>query len=338
MKSLFPRQEERAKIGFATVHSAMRQYLCEVPVGDNPASNRPKGMFFTRDYPQYLQEVIHNGNAVSLLDGFGRLQADNFFEPRLFEKYTRYLFWTFDKWFLKALQQMIIALPEEPCSTAKYLLEANAMPYAPTETRTTMFGKIAFCNRKIKFMRQRPDDYGMLFELDRQNREAVLLFLQTRLDGQAAKTALDETRQTQKTGGANKPPSFPGLLKPIKGSPEQTLVFLQEFFAPLVNERLKGTVRVKDIFTAVPPEANGANPKGLNGTIFAFVDFFEMHGYFVPSLNSKPLGFRAIVQAFLSHTGNTIGNLDTIAGRRQDDTYYQVLMAKMERRAKSRPL
>lgn len=337
MKNIHPpRREERAKIGFATVHSAMRQYLCEVQVENNPKSKIPGGMFFTRDYPQYMQEIIHNGNAVSLLDGFGRIQATGFFQPRLLEKYTRYLFWTFDKWFLASLQQKITELAETETLTAQFLLQSNFTPYDPSETRTTLFSKIAFCNRKIKFMQRRTEEYGALFELDCQNREAVLSFLQNHLDDLSAKPALSEGKQPAKTPHPSL--SFPALLKPVKGSPEQTLVFLQEFFAPLVNERLKGTVWVKDIFTAVPPEANGANPKGLNGSILAFVDFFEMHGYFVPSLDGKPLGFRSIVQAFLSHTGNTIGNLDTIAGRRQDDAYYQSLMAKLERRAKSHPL
>jgi hypothetical protein len=69
MKSLFRCQEGRAKIGLLTVNKVMKNYLYEVQVSNYPQSPTLAGTFIRNSYIEFLNEFIHNDNAVSLIDG-----------------------------------------------------------------------------------------------------------------------------------------------------------------------------------------------------------------------------------------------------------------------------
>jgi hypothetical protein len=85
------RKRELANISFHTVDISMRYYFLEVPISVRNKSPKPSNSMLTDDYPQYLNSICRNGNAVSLLRSFSEIMPDNFFLPNNLEYNSKYV-------------------------------------------------------------------------------------------------------------------------------------------------------------------------------------------------------------------------------------------------------
>ncbi len=313
----------------------MKYYFVEVPVAGRNKSTSPPSSILAEGYPQYLNSICRNGNAVSFIRGFLEITLDNFFLPKNLELNTRYIFWTFDDWFVADLKNKIYKLPGNEVDNCINILSQHFTPYDDRETLVTEDSEIAFCYRK-KYVMQQKVQYAKLFSIDRQNRELIretLLNRQVQLSGQEhdAENNTAGHINTEEQQGYE----FVDFIKPVKGSAEVTYKFMKEFFLPLVDAQISGSVRVKNIFSSIAPDGNDANPRGVNGTIMAFIDFFDNHEYFERTHNGKQVLYRDILVSFLAFTKNKIGNMDTIVGKREADIYYNLMLSKFKNRSRS---
>jgi hypothetical protein len=182
------------------------------------------------------------------------------------------------------------------------------------------------------------EHYDKLFSLDKQNRESVWEALSYRQKQLAGPENVDEEIASGHKGNTDigQEFGFIDLVKPLKGSREETCKFMcEEFFRPLIDAQISGSVRVKNIFSSIAPNGNDANPRGVNGTIMAFIEFFDNHGYFERTHNGTQILYKDIIVSFLAFSKNKIGNLDGIIGRREEDVYYNIMLSKLKNRARS---
>jgi hypothetical protein len=262
---------------------------------------------------------------------------DNFFLPKNLEYNSKYLFWTFDQWFVADLKKKIEVLSEYQVDVSIAITAKNFIPYDDNETLLTNDSELAFCYRKKTVMMQKRE-YAMLFELDNQNRSRLLQELYSRKNyfSNQGQRIEDKLYFVGQPAGIKLSYSFVDLLKPIKGTVGETLSYIEkEFFSQLIDEPITGSVRIRNIFSKIQPDRNDANPKGVNGTIMAFIEFFDIHGYFEKTYNGRQIIYKDLLVTFLTHTRNKIGNLDSIIGKRHDDIYYKAMLSKFKIRGRS---
>jgi hypothetical protein len=102
---------------------------------------------------------------------------------------------------------------------------------------------------------------------------------------------------------------FLQVLRPINGSPEETLQF--------IIQKTEEADFEFEIFSPVPRLENGKNPYGLNGCMAAMVDFFYQLNYF-----KKEYSLEEIFKTYLQYSGNSIGKLRTfISEFRHDNSF-----------------
>jgi hypothetical protein len=107
------------------------------------------------------------------------------------------------------------------------------------------------------------------------------------------------------------------MLKPMDGSPENTLQF--------IIEKTEQAGFDYKIFQPVTRLANGKNPYGLNGCIAAMIDFFYQLGYFKKDYSQKE-----IFTAFLQYSGNSIGKFNTFLSEFREDSHFIRYSAKLK--------
>ncbi len=248
---------------------------------------------------------------------------------------ARYVFWTFDNWFVADLKKKISLLQEGEVNNTINILSLFPTAYDDNETLMTEDSEVAFCNRK-KYVMQQKVQYAKLFILDKQNRDHIKEAL---LNRQVQLSRQEHDAENNTAGHINAEEQqgyeFMDFIKPVKGSAEVTYKFMKEFFLPLVDAQISGSVRVKNIFSSITPDGNDANPRGVNGTIMAFIEFFDNHGYFERTHNGEQALYRDILVSFLAFTKNKKGNMDTIVGKRETDVYYNLMLSKLKNRSRT---
>ena len=191
------------------------------------------------------------------------------------------------------------------------------MPYGKSPDDSTD-EELLFCFRKNANLKRDPK-FAQMYQLDEQNRTAILLTVEKRIN-EILKT--QTTLETQKPSMADTEiqtkadtVSFLEVLKPINGKPEETLQFIKQ-------KTEEADFNFK-IFSKIPRLENGKNPYRFNGCIAAMIDFFYQHNYF-----KKVYSLEEIFKAYLQYSGNTIGKLKTFLSEfRQDNSYLKHLIS-----------
>ena len=141
------------------------------------------------------------------------------------------------------------------------------MPYGKSPDDSTD-EELLFCFRKNANLKRDPK-FAQMYQLDEQNRTAILLTVEKRIN-EILKT--QTTLETQKSSMADTEiqtkadtVSFLEVLKPINGKPEETLQF--------IKQKTEDADFDFKIFSRIPRLENGKNPYGFNGCIAAMIDF-----------------------------------------------------------------
>ena len=113
-------------VGFLTKFHSNRHYISEIAIEGKRTS---RFYFQVAYYDQYITQVIRAGNALTLLSDTLELTRDNFWNTHYFEDISRFIFWTFNKSFLLALEEKITSLPLITVSRCIQLLKENSEPY-----------------------------------------------------------------------------------------------------------------------------------------------------------------------------------------------------------------
>ena len=257
---------------------------------------------------QYITQVIRAGNALTLLSHTLELTRDNFWNTHYFEDISRFIFWTFNKSFLLALEERITSLPLATVSRYIQLLKENPEHYQVPFTEFAV-QELGWCTVKDDHFQNNPSVRKM-YELDKENRDVLLEVLEKRQNffkEIADEKKINVIKPTSVNAGYT---NFLEILKPLNGSAKQTLQFLISQSAAAGFEY--------DIFTQVSKLSNNKNPYGLNSTIGAVIDYFYQLGYF-----KKAYGMEDILKAYFYYSGNNIGILKVFLSEFRQDKNYQ---------------
>ncbi len=121
----------------------MKYYFLEVPVAGRNKSTPPPHSILAEGYPQYLNSICRNGNAVCFIRGFSEITLDNFFLPKNLELNARYVFWTFDSWFVADLKNKINQLLHSEIDNSINILSSHFASDVEAETLVTEDSEVA---------------------------------------------------------------------------------------------------------------------------------------------------------------------------------------------------
>jgi hypothetical protein len=289
---------KKVKVSFATKLLSNHYYLNEVQV-EGKASN--KFNFKIGFNAQYAAQIIRTGNCITLLSNHITLTDDSFWNTNYFEDLTRYVFWTFNKSFLLKLTEKMETLKLQVLKRCAELLLENFTPYTePLHDHPDE--ELKWCYVKNENLKKDPK-FSQMYLLDRQNRTAILSAVEKRIaefpKPLLQPLAVDELVVLEdETQPATKIILFLEVLKPINGSPEETLQFIQQ--------KIEEAGFEFNLFSPVPRLENGKNPYGLNGCMAAMIDHFYQLNYF-----KKDYTLEQIFKAYRQYSGNSIGKLKT---------------------------
>lgn len=300
-------------VGLLTKFHSNRHYISEIAIEGKRTS---RFYFQVAYYDQYIMQVMRAGNALTLLTDTFELTRDNFWNTHYFEDISRFIFWTFNKSFLLALEEKITSLPLATVSRCIQLLKENSAPY---QLPSSEFAdqELRWCTVKNGHLQNNPNVKRM-YELDKENRAVLLEALEKRegfLKEIADEKKINGTVPTSLTASGDT--NFLEMLEPLNGSAEQTLQFL------ISQSGAAGFDY--DIFTRVSKLSNGKNPYGLNSTIGAVIDYFYQLGYF-----KKAYSMEDILKTYFSYSGNNIGKLKVFLSEFRQDKNYQKNIAKLK--------
>ncbi|MEO5998578.1 MAG: hypothetical protein ABIN89_17615 [Chitinophagaceae bacterium] len=300
---------KKVKVGFATKLLSNHYYLNEVQV-EGKATNKFNFKIGLND--QYAAQIIRTGNCITLLSNPITLTDDSFWNTNYFEDLTHYVFWTFNKSFLLKLMENIETLKLPVLKRCAELLLENFIPYAePLDDHPDE--ELKWCHVKNENLKRDPK-FSQMYLLDEQNRTAILHAVEKRITEfpmpllkplPVSEPAIPE----DETQPGTKIKLFLEVLKPINGSTEETLQFIQQ--------KIEEAGFEFNLFSPVPRLENGKNPYGLNGCMGAMIDHFYQVNYF-----KKEYTLEQIFKAYLQYSGNSIGKLKAFLSEfRQDKSY-----------------
>jgi hypothetical protein len=309
------------KIGILTKFLSQRNYISEVSVdGKKNVKFHYKLGFFDL----YVSQIIRTGNGISLLTNQMSITGESFWITNHFEDVAKFVFWTFNRSFLLKIIEDIQTKKLPVLTRIHKLLIENPVAYRdPIPEKADE--ELLFCYRKKESMKK-DSKFEQMFSLDQQNRAEFLLAVEKRIsefpsplptpeeDSQAAPTP-EESAEPQASPARTI--LFLEVLRPMDGSPENTLQF--------IIEKTDQAGFPFKIFQAVPRLENGKNQYGLNGCIAAMIDFFYQLDYF-----KKEYSLEEIFKAFLQYSGNSIGKLHTFLSEFREDKYFTKFLPKLK--------
>ena len=300
-------------VDFFTKYHSNRNYINEIVV-EGKRTN--KFYFQIAYYDQYIAQVIRFGNALSLLSISFELNRDNFWNTHYFEDISRFIFWTFNKSFLLALEEKINCLSVTTVNRCIQLLQENISPYQIALTEF-IDQELRWCTVKNSFLQNNPN-FKKMYELDKQNRTKLMEALEKRQN--LLSPGADEKKKNNiypEIINTSNEDTFLAMLKPIEGSSQKTLAFIIDKVAEAAFEY--------EIFSQVPRLLNGKNPYGLNSTILSVIDHFFQLGYF-----NKNHSLENILKAYCAYSGNHIGKLKVYLSEFRQDKRYQKNIAQLK--------
>jgi hypothetical protein len=298
--------DRRRKVGFVTKLLSNHYYLSEVPVEGKTTNKFYRKLGYNE---HYVAQIIRTGNCITLLSTHTPITDDSFWNINYFEDLAKYIFWTFNKSFFLKVTDKVESLKLAVLQRCLELLQENFTSYSETSSGN-MDEELEWCLVKNANLKKDPK-FSQMYLLDDENRTVILRAIEKRIAefpktvviNQAAEESLDEIPGTSRTT------LFLEVLRPMNGSPEETLKFMMRKTEEAGFEF--------NIFFPVPRLDNGKNPYGLNGSMGGMIEFFYQLNYF-----KKEYSFEEILKAYLQYSGNSIGKLKTFLSEfRQDKSF-----------------
>ena len=298
--------DRRRKVGFVTKLLSNHYYLSEIPVEGKTTTKFYRKLGYNE---HYVAQIIRTGNCITLLSTHTLITDDSFWNINYFEDLAKYIFWTFNKSFLLKVTDKVESLKLPVLQRCLELLQENFTPYSETSS-SNLDEELEWCYVKNENLKKDPK-FSQMYLLDEQNRTVIQRAIEKRISEFPKITVINQTIEEllEEIPGTSHITLFLEVLRPMHGSPEETLQFMMR--------KTKEAGFEFNIFSGVPRLDNGKNPYGLNGCMGAMIEFFYQLNYF-----KKEYSFEEILKAYLQYSGNNIGKLKTfISEFRQDKSF-----------------
>ena len=303
------------KISLATKYLSNRRYLNEVSV---EGKMNLKFQFHLGNYDLYAAQIIRTGNCITLLSTPLTIAEDSFWNTNHFEDLVKYVFLTFNKSFLLKLVDEIENQPLAILARCReLLLEYPAAYREPVPADADE--ELRFCYMKNGSMKK-DAKFQLMYSLDEQNRSAFLSAVEKGIAGGVSSSSTDPVPPpVDNSAGPEEisPLDFLQLVRPMNGSPEETLRFI---LAQTENAGFRFS-----LFTPVERLPNGKNPYGFNGAMAAMIEHFRQLNYL-----DKECSFDKIFKAYLKYSGNNVGKLHTFLGNYRNDQNFRKYLSNLK--------
>jgi hypothetical protein len=113
------------------------------------------------------------------------------------------------------------------------------------------------------------------------------------------------------------PITFLSILRPMNGSPEETLRF--------IAEQVDKAGIPFALFSPAELIYKNKNPYGLNGAMAATIRYFLDRGYF-----NKEYSFAEVFKSYLAYSGNKVGKLPSFLENYQEDGHFRKYFDKLK--------
>jgi len=302
------------KISIATKYLSNRHFLNEVSVEGKMNS---KFQFRLGNYDLYAAQIIRTGNCITLLSTPLSVTEDSFWNTNHFEDLVKYVFWTFNRSFLLKLLSGLEKQP--PAILALYrelLLEYPAAYREPVPAHADE--ELRFCYMKNGNMKK-DAKFRLMYSLDEQNRSAFLKAVEKGIAEGLASLGKPLPSPIEDSAGPEEisPLDFFQLVRPMNGSPEETIRFI-------TNKTQQAGYKFSP-FTPVKRLANGKNPYGFNGAAAAMIYHFQQLGYI-----DKEYVFVDVFKAYLKYSQNTVGKLSTFLANYREDNQFRKYLSNLK--------
>jgi hypothetical protein len=309
------------KIGLLTIFLSNRHYLTEIPVEGKASSKFNLSITF---YDRYISQIIRAGNCITLVTTKYEITEQSFWNINHFEDYAKYIFWTFNKSFLLKITEAAATKQLYILQRCQALLKDHLVAYSepiPEDADE----ELRFCYRKNANMKK-DKKFALMYSMDEENRTSFLSAVEKRIAeftpphlnfDQIRSANLETKEEAHQAGPAPKNILFMEVLRPMDGSPENTLKF--------IKDKVEEAGFEFKLFSPVNKLSNGKNPYGLNGCMAAMIDFFSKLHYF-----KKDYSLEEIFKAYLTYSGNSLGKLHSFLAEFRDDKSYEKHFAKLK--------
>jgi hypothetical protein len=310
----------RLKIGIPTKLLSNHYYLNEVSV---EGKKTRKFNFTIGWYDLYATQIIRVGNCITLLSNPINITEDSFWKGSHFENLVKYVFWTFNRSFLLMLTEKMELLRLPVLQRCQEMLTANPTAYQePISANADK--ELQWCYVK-NIQLKKSEEFALMYTLDEENRTVLLSAIEKRIaefpeplnnppfsEKPDPPPAADTDPQA-----APKMIIFLEVLRPMNGSPEETLQF--------ILQKVEKAGLDHNVTTQVTRLSNGKNPYGFNGAIGAVIDHFYQLNFF-----KKEYSLEEIFKAYLHYSGNRIGKLKTFISEFREDKSFLKNSAKLK--------
>ncbi|HVU97329.1 MAG TPA: hypothetical protein VHE34_19000 [Puia sp.] len=294
-----------------------RHYLNEVPV-----EGKKNLRFLCRlgFWDRYHLQIIRTDNCISLLTTPFAITEESFWNINHFEDLAKYVFWTFNKSFLLKILGRVESQRLPILLRCRDLLAEYPVAYkepAPADADQ----ELLFCYRKSAHLKTQAE-FALLYQLDAQNRQEFLTAVEKRINDFPSSPPRLADGDTNLSPALDSPPAaraaiFLEMLRPMNGSPEDTLEFM-------ISRTEEAGCHFK-LFSPVKRLANGKNPYGFNGCVGGMIDFFYQQGYFKQEYNLEQ-----VFEAYLRYSGNSIGKFKSYLSEFRNDRHYREFFRQLK--------
>ncbi|HVU93714.1 MAG TPA: hypothetical protein VHE34_00755 [Puia sp.] len=268
------------------------------------------------NYDEYVSQVIRAGNCVTLLRESYPITVQSFWNINHFEKFAQSVFWTFNKSFLLKLLDRAGAQKPIELHRCRELLEQYPVAY-PEPMPEDADDELKVCYLKNSNLKKSPK-FRTMYSLDVENRKSILEAVNKRIAALfPPSSAPDPVIPSPVEPESTIPISFLSMVRPMNGTPEETLRFIAE-------QVDKAGIRFA-LFSPAERIYKNKNPYGLNGAMAATIRYFFERGYF-----NKEYSFAEVFKSYLVYSGNKVGKLPSFLENYQEDGHFQKYFDKLK--------
>jgi hypothetical protein len=159
-------KKHKHKVSILVVIFSRKHYLAEVPV-ENKKTLLNHSLWWI-DYAKDALKILRTGCCITLKTDIYPIAAKTFFNLYYFKDYVKYVYWTFNDYFLNSLSKISVNINIEDLEICVGLLKEY--PVAFDEKMNTGYEQeITFCFRKMISLKE-DVRLSEMFDMDTQNR------------------------------------------------------------------------------------------------------------------------------------------------------------------------
>lgn len=249
------------KIHWPTKALSNKNYINEVPIDGKKTS---RFNFHLGYFDLYIAQVMRSGNCLTLLSSPVSFSVEHFKNTNLLEDMVKYVFWTFNDYFLSRMIYFLPQLTQTELQTLRQFLEHNPAAFVSVD-EDTADEELVWCLVKNEHLKAAPE-FTVMYQKDEENRKALLETVIERIN---ISIPLEEENipVLPEKPSSKFPVTFLDMLIPLNGDVQNTLDYLQS--------KIKEAQFPHNIFQRQPKDGKGRNPVGLNSEIAAMVYLFQ---------------------------------------------------------------